>query len=568
MRFIITIWIIFLCSGLFGQELEWAFPISSNGEEDYDEITHVKIDQGNNMYICGYFNGIVDFDPFSPPFFLPPDHLSLKRYLFLAKYDSLRNIQWVDLFASNKFNISNLELDGAGNPIISGYPNGYSGVVIDLDPSENNELVYEDEIFISKYDPDGNYIWHGTINNHSTSVQKIITDSSEDFIVFYSFNDSINVNLKGVTSMVYGDNYKHSCFVKYSSEAEIKWSFPYYTSADIEMNDNGEIAIAGNYDSSYEIDLDPNDTIDCFFSNPFGLSYVTRFNSNGIYQNTFVLNRKDYYDSGINDVIIDNENNIYSIFFLYTPIDIDPGPVENIIQYDGSVYSFSNPKNNVIAKYNNSNELEWFDIISGHSSVYFNSFDDMHLYIYGSYTDSQVDLNSNNNSINETMSGGPGNYIARYDTNGDLDWYIGQGGDIAYTKHIYAAFNALYICGSYYSDDDLDLNPLTVKFLFNYGYSDGYVLKYTFFYSGITTENKPVIAVAYPNPSSDFINIKLSNNTTKTKIELFDCTGKLILLREMNKSNETIDVSNIKSGYYLMLLTNSKEVYNIPVIIE
>ncbi len=58
----------------------------------------------------------------------------------------------------------------------------------------------------------------------------------------------------------------------------------------------------------------------------------------------------------------------------------------------------------------------------------------------------------------------------------------------------------------------------------------------------------------YPNPTNDFVNIKLENSETVKSIELYNIEGKLVMLE--NKLNSAdiikIDLSNFEEGIYFI----------------
>ncbi len=73
----------------------------------------------------------------------------------------------------------------------------------------------------------------------------------------------------------------------------------------------------------------------------------------------------------------------------------------------------------------------------------------------------------------------------------------------------------------------------------------------------------------YPNPATDLIHIQNENGSLR-KVEMFDVTGRLVL-EEMYLSNQTsieLNISMLKSGYYLIKLTDSKHVVTVRNVIK
>lgn len=64
--------------------------------------------------------------------------------------------------------------------------------------------------------------------------------------------------------------------------------------------------------------------------------------------------------------------------------------------------------------------------------------------------------------------------------------------------------------------------------------------------------------IVFPNPSSDFLNIKSNNEQTIGKIIVSDLTGKIMLHTTFNISETTIDISSFPQGLYLLKTANGK----------
>jgi type IX secretion system substrate protein len=76
----------------------------------------------------------------------------------------------------------------------------------------------------------------------------------------------------------------------------------------------------------------------------------------------------------------------------------------------------------------------------------------------------------------------------------------------------------------------------------------------------------------FPNPASDIINIKISEEMyiVDAKITLFDVTGKIVLSKDISDVGDAISlqINNIRAGCYFLKLETAEEVYNTKVIIQ
>lgn len=61
----------------------------------------------------------------------------------------------------------------------------------------------------------------------------------------------------------------------------------------------------------------------------------------------------------------------------------------------------------------------------------------------------------------------------------------------------------------------------------------------------------------YPNPVSDLLQVNLKKQGSYT-IEIFDFTGKLLKIRESKSLNNTINLSNLESGVYILMITDAQ----------
>ncbi|MFM9943854.1 MAG: T9SS type A sorting domain-containing protein [Bacteroidia bacterium] len=127
------------------------------GGTSIDQGNTIKTDTKGNVYIAGHFYGNVDFDPGSGKSEL--NSFNYSSDAFVLKLNSLGNFVWVkQLGGWGKDNINLLNLDTQG----SIYTTGYFTDTADFNPgSSTYNLISagKEDIFISKLDSSGNFIW-------------------------------------------------------------------------------------------------------------------------------------------------------------------------------------------------------------------------------------------------------------------------------------------------------------------------------------------------------------------------------------------------------------------------
>jgi hypothetical protein len=73
-------------------------------------------------------------------------------------------------------------------------------------------------------------------------------------------------------------------------------------------------------------------------------------------------------------------------------------------------------------------------------------------------------------------------------------------------------------------------------------------------------ENSTTTFSMFPNPTKGIINVKLSDNTQgKTTMSLFDIQGRSIVTKSAGSLNETIDISHLQDGVYMLSVENGNQ---------
>ena len=63
----------------------------------------------------------------------------------------------------------------------------------------------------------------------------------------------------------------------------------------------------------------------------------------------------------------------------------------------------------------------------------------------------------------------------------------------------------------------------------------------------------------FPNPSDGQVTLQLPSDANQAKVRIFDYLGKTLLQKSINKSNNTLDISNLTAGiYFVRIQTDSK----------
>jgi len=73
---------------------------------------------------------------------------------------------------------------------------------------------------------------------------------------------------------------------------------------------------------------------------------------------------------------------------------------------------------------------------------------------------------------------------------------------------------------------------------------------------------------AYPNPTTDFLNLKVENyDNTNLSYQLFDISGKLLETKKISGNQTSIVMSNlVPSSYFVKVIQGNKEVKTFKII--
>ncbi len=132
----------------------WARAMTGNGEND---AAHgIFVDRSTNVYTTGLFQSTLDFDPGAGIFNMSS---AGSADIFISKLDSNGNFIWARSMGSTSEEVgSDISVDGSGNVYIV----GSFFETVDFDPGPgvvNLTSAGDTDVFISKLDSDGNFVW-------------------------------------------------------------------------------------------------------------------------------------------------------------------------------------------------------------------------------------------------------------------------------------------------------------------------------------------------------------------------------------------------------------------------
>ena len=353
---------IFLAKYDSNGNLIWAHGMGASGNDAADALA---LDTAGNIVLSGKFENTVDFDPSSGFGLLSANGQS---DAFLAKYDANGNYLWrKKIGGSGSDGGYSLAVDPFNDILLT----GYFSTTVDFDPGvgvANISSSGSRDIFIAKYNSQGNYQWAGYLHGTDGSLgSDIALDASGNAFLSGSFFATIDADPSANTYNLSTNGSTDIFLAKYNPTGALLWAFniggPDWDFAfNLAVDSAGGVAITGNFRDS--MDVDPGTDSLMLYSNTVNFSdiYVAHYNSLGSFN--WGLNAGGTsHDGGYAIVPCGSQDFCVTGYFQNT-VDFDPGSGSYSLSALGNSEVF-------IAKYgaNNCNPSFSTDSISSCTSI-------------------------------------------------------------------------------------------------------------------------------------------------------------------------------------------------------
>jgi hypothetical protein len=287
----------------------------------------ISVDPAGNLYLTGYFDGTIDFDPDTTLTFNMTSQFNASD-IFVCKLTSDGNFVWAKQFTGTQSDGGvgyAIDVDDSDNV----YSTGTIGGGVDFDPGPgtfylNQSVPLQTEIYLSKLDVSGNFVWAKAMGPGEGSA--ILVDD---------------------ISNVYSSGWAPSGYIaainKHDSAGNLLW-------AKELGGTSGESIALDNDDNVYTAGI-------CFGTNDFdpgpGVfnltggnsdSYISKLDSSGNFIWAGLLTGTDQV--WVNSIETDTNNNVYTIGYFDGTADFDPSAsVFNlsapVIGYDVFIHKLS-----------------------------------------------------------------------------------------------------------------------------------------------------------------------------------------------------------------------------------
>ncbi|MFD1552175.1 hypothetical protein DNU06_00240 [Putridiphycobacter roseus] len=450
MKLSITIISLLISSFIFSQKWDWVREVNGLGN---DYVSDVFIDDSANVYITGRSKyGVTFEDPINPIDPIWQGHTEA----FAAKYDKSGNLLWAN-------QCGGIAPDWGWGIVADNQ--GYTYFTGEFTDSAvfGSDTIYSNgdrDVFISKLDPNGNFIWTKTFGGTTSDKGKDIEmDNAGNLYItgFVGSATSANGVSIGTNGTYNGFIIKMDTAGNYLQVEEIapKYSSGYHLKSD----DNGHIYLTGetqynNYFAGYLV------------TGPTTLAWRDAFilkMDTSLQVQWIQLGAGSNYNIGEGIAISDNYVYMTGCFSASATFD-GTTIVSNGQGYNSATHNQA--RDIFIAKYDFSGNLIWVKGFGGIGYDYGLGVDvtsEDHVYLGGVFQDTvqfgTFELTSD--------SAGYDSFFTRLDTNGNVLWAKNQGGSLNGSCHAIAVdkYENVYAGGSYTTPqfDDISVTATSIN---------------------------------------------------------------------------------------------------------
>lgn len=312
---------------VFSQEETAGFQWARNiGGTDGDIAYAVTTDNSGNIITTGQFGGTADFNPGSAVFNLTSAGAS---DVFVSKLDAAGNFLWAVRVGGTTNDIGRtVKVDGSGNIYIAGEFTG----TVDFNPGAAafplTSLGNEDG-FILKLDPDGNFIWAVRMGGTGTDRATALTiDATGNIYTTGGFAGTVDFNPGAGTFDLTAAGTSDTFVLRLSSAGAFSWAGNFggagtaITPVSVALDPTGNILVAGSFSGT--VDLDPAvGTISNLTSAGGSDVFVAKLTNTGLFIWAKAMGGTST-DLG-QGVASDNAGNVYTTGYFQNAADFDPG---------------------------------------------------------------------------------------------------------------------------------------------------------------------------------------------------------------------------------------------------
>ncbi len=325
----------FVCKLSNAGDFVWARSFTGAG---FASAHAVKIDGLGNVYTTGVFGGTTDFDPGAGVMDLTPVPGACSA--FISRLDKDGNFNWArQIDGSPGAEGYDLAVDDFGYLYTVGFFKG----ILDVDPGPailNIASAGELDVFISRWDTAGNFLWAKTIGGLRDDIgSEVAVDKKGGVYLTGSFGDTVDFDPGPVVHQLTSPLYYQGFLLRLDSSGSFTWAKSLggnFGHAIVAGND--DIFLADEFGSLAPVDFDPGP--DTFMLRSRGGSDVciSRFTATGSFVSAVSFGGGSFDQA--NAIALDGYGSVYTIGNFSSPCDFDPGTGDYTLGSSGLADAF------------------------------------------------------------------------------------------------------------------------------------------------------------------------------------------------------------------------------------
>lgn len=505
-----------------------------------------------------------------------------------------------------------ITVDGSGNVYTTGVFTG----TVDFDPGPNTfNLISEafTDIYISKLDVNGNFLWAKQMGGSGTDYGLAITlDALGNIYTTGAFQTTVDFNPSSEIFSLTAAGGDDIFILKLDASGDFIWAKQMggpgsERAKAITLDDIGNIYLTGGFYGT--VDFDPGEDVLNVVSHAAEDIFILKLNADA--DLLWVKTMGGTFGDAGTSICLDEAGNVYTTgYFYYSTVDFDPSEaVFNLGPTGGEIF---------ILKLDAEGEFRWAKNLAGtqNNTKSFIKIDNQGNIYTSGYFQGTADFDPGTETYNLTSAGSTDIFVMKLNADGNFEWVKQLGGSEGdYNNSLYIdATGELIISSQFRGTVDFDpgagvanltsngLSDISILKLNNEGdflsvnqiggsndeaitslcmdingntYATGFfketidsdpskevvnltseggrdifILKLGITSNGIFESSNNSSVTMYPNPANDLLNFSSSVNVKTTNL-----LGQII-----NEANnvKTLDISEYSTGVYIVFISDNK----------
>lgn len=362
-----------------------------------------------------------------------------------------------------------------GNHIVTGNISSSAGIYADLNPSPtaafpSSSNTYNNDFYVSQYDPSGNFISAFIIGSAGVSVdaaRSIAVDNGNNIILTGYFNATVDFDPSATGTVNVTSNGGNDIFLaKYSNSGSLLWIKTFGGSgSDVGMkvvtDNQNRIFMTASFNGT--IDIDPSSSITNLVSLGGSDVCLARFDANGN-----LIAGVSFGNTGAEtavDIVLDSGKRCYITGNFAGTVDFDPHPTNTF-----TIANSGGATDIYICQFDSTLSFQWAKSLvcsSSSDSKDINIDNTGNILLCGTYVFAAIDLDpSPTSTVNfAPTSGGRSGFIAKYTNTGTYLWAGTFGNNNSFDNEAISVWSdntgSVFSSGHFIGTVDFDLATAT-----------------------------------------------------------------------------------------------------------